>query len=67
MSTGGEGEEPLKKVPNRTFNYSNQEVEKLFKGNKSINNYEKAPTIRPLLETDKFPEKILDSFYDLGN
>ncbi len=50
---------------NRTFNYSSEEVQKMFKNSSNTNSYDQTPTIRPLLETDKFPETILESYYDL--
>ncbi len=48
----------------RIFEYSNEEVEKMFKKDNSPKNYENTPILRPLTEDDKFPTVLLDSYYD---
>ncbi len=51
--------------PERVFNFSPEEVKKMFKGNRKIDNYESIPIIRPVINTDKSPLKILDSYHNL--
>ncbi len=59
----GKNDKDFDRDSSRTFNYSNEEVQKMFKRNNNENSYENSPTIRPLLETDIFSGTLLDSYY----